>query len=198
MSAMPRSPSVSSRWSTPRRANTWGSARVASRLISAPEGGLQFAAVGLEHGRAAIREEVAVLGIDDDGNAALPRPASIALVDHLGHQHALVVVLEHERVGRRRSPNARRRAGASISPRPRSASSSSSTRTSCCDARHDAGLGGGGTADVHEVRQRPPTSRRASCAACDPAASVPTAATRWQWAPSAQTFCATLAAPPSA
>ena len=62
------------------------------------ECGLEFATIGLEHRGAAVREEVAVLGIhdhrDSPGGGALDRA-----LDHRDHQHALVVILEDHGIG---------------------------------------------------------------------------------------------------
>ena len=59
---------------------------------------LQLAPVRLEHGGTAVGEEVPELGIHHDGDAAAAREAGRAL-DHGGGQHALIVVLDQERVG---------------------------------------------------------------------------------------------------
>ena len=62
------------------------------------ECGIEFAAIGLEDRGAGVREEVAVLGIDDNGDP-LGVGARDGVRDHGDNEHALVVVLEDQRVG---------------------------------------------------------------------------------------------------
>ena len=128
---MPRSPSVSSRCSTPSRSHVRGQRLGVLEIDRRAERRLQLAAIRLEDRRAAIREEIPVLRIDDDRNSARARRCHRVL-DHARHQHALVVVLEHERVRALDRRCAPRRARRSTSAPSRSPSSSSSTRTTCC------------------------------------------------------------------
>ena len=59
---------------------------------------LELASVRLEHRRAAVREEVPELRIDDDRHLRAPAPIDRRPIT-ARYEHALVVVLEHERVG---------------------------------------------------------------------------------------------------
>ena len=62
------------------------------------ERGLELAAVRLEDVAPRYAKKFRYLGSTTTGMPRCPRPAN-GLLDHLGHQHALVVVLEHQRVG---------------------------------------------------------------------------------------------------
>ena len=108
---MPRSPSVSSRCLDAEPREDGGSASGCSRSTAAPSADSELAPIRLEDRRAAIQEEIPVLRIDDDRNALRSRRAHRRL-DHARDEHALVVVLEHERVGVARPRVAPRPAGA--------------------------------------------------------------------------------------
>src|SRR5687768_619467 len=67
-------------------------------IDGSPKRGLELPPVRLEDRRTSIREEIAVLGVDDDGNASSPR-ALDSTGDHGGHYDSLVVILEDQRIG---------------------------------------------------------------------------------------------------
>jgi hypothetical protein len=62
-----------------------------------PQRRFELAPVRLEHRRAAIGEKISIFGVDDHRDGSRLRPLD-GRCDHGGDEHALVVILEHERV----------------------------------------------------------------------------------------------------
>ena len=93
------------------------------------ERGLELAAVRLEHRRARVLEEIPVLGVDHHRDAPPACRRDHAAMS-CGREHALVVVLQHQRIGVGQGVARAADQPVEIAPSSR-ASTSSSMRTTC-------------------------------------------------------------------
>ena len=97
---MPCSPSVSSRWSTPRRRKRRRQRLGVLEVHRGAERRLELAAVRLEDRGAAVeRRSCGTSGSTTIGMPARRRQSRSPPAITARHEHALVVVLEHQRVG---------------------------------------------------------------------------------------------------